>query len=88
MSALKLMAKGKKLRGGKFDLFGRTEERRAERQLITDYKAMINKRIPDLTSENIEDAIELAVIAEMIKGFGHAKERNLEAAQNKWLQLG
>ena len=38
---LKLLARFKGLRGGAFDIFGRTAERRIERQLISDYEARI-----------------------------------------------
>jgi hypothetical protein len=42
-SAFGWLAKLKGLRGGALDLFGNTEERRTERQLITDYEACIDE---------------------------------------------
>ena len=39
--AFKLLAKFKFLRGGALDLFGKTDERRMERQLIQDYEASV-----------------------------------------------
>jgi indolepyruvate ferredoxin oxidoreductase len=40
-SAFKLLAKFKGLRGGAFDVFGYTEERKMERALIVEYREMI-----------------------------------------------
>jgi len=42
-TAFKLLKKLKFLRGGRFDLFGHTDERRMERQLIVDYRATIEE---------------------------------------------
>ena len=41
MTGFRLLAKMKRLRGTALDLFGRTAERRMERQLIADYRALI-----------------------------------------------
>src|SRR2546423_3204010 len=46
MSAFRLLAKMKGLRGTAFDIFGRSAERRMERQLITDYEALIEELLP------------------------------------------
>ena len=76
-----LLAKLRGLRGGKFDLFGYTAERRMERQLLIDYQNLLERLIAELTPENYSVAVELASLPQTIKGFGHIKERNVETAR-------
>ncbi len=49
LAAFRLLARLKFLRGTAFDIFGRSEERRAERQAIVDYEARLarDRRWPD-----------------------------------------
>jgi len=81
MKAFGLLAKLKGLRGTAWDIFGRTEERRTERQLITDYEAMLDEVLPKLTPDNHHLAVGIAAIPEKIRGFGHVKLRHLAAAK-------
>ncbi len=87
LTAFKLLAKLKGLRGTAFDVFGKTEERKMERALIGEYRASIEKLLPALNASNASAAIEIARIPEQIKGFGHVKERNVLAARAKWGKL-
>jgi indolepyruvate ferredoxin oxidoreductase len=87
MTAFRLLAKMKGLRGTLFDVFGRTPERRMERQLITDYEALIDELLPRLAVHNHPIAVELASIPEHIRGYGHVKERHLKAAKAKEAEL-
>ena len=48
-SAFKLLAKFKGLRGGAFDVFGYTEERKMERALIAEYRELVVALIDKLT---------------------------------------
>ncbi len=68
---LRLMARVRFLRGGRFDIFGRTDERKMERGLIADYEALVNELIAGLTTDNHQSAVELAALPEHIRGFGH-----------------
>jgi indolepyruvate ferredoxin oxidoreductase len=81
MGAFRLLAKLKRLRGTAFDPFGRTHERRTERQLIADYEAIVTELIGRLTAQNLPLAQAIAAIPEKIRGFGHVKERHLAAAK-------
>jgi indolepyruvate ferredoxin oxidoreductase len=83
-SAFGWLARMKGLRGGALDVFGKTEERRMERQLITDYKACIDELLRGLTAEKLPLAAEIARIPEDIRGYGHVKERHVKAARAKW----
>jgi indolepyruvate ferredoxin oxidoreductase len=87
MRAFRVLAKLKGLRGTAFDVFGRTAERRMERQLITDYEALIDELLPRLAPHNDAIAVELASIPEHIRGYGHVKERHLKAAKAKEAEL-
>jgi indolepyruvate ferredoxin oxidoreductase len=60
----------KGLRGTPFDPFGYSIERRKERALIDEYKAMV-LGITDGTEADA--ALELANLPEGIRGFGHVK---------------
>jgi len=86
-SAFGWLAKMKGLRGGALDLFGRTEERRAERALIAEYVACIDELVRGLTKDKLPLAAEIARIPEEIRGYGHVKARHLVAARAKWQQL-
>ncbi len=74
-SAFKLLAKFKGLRGGAFDIFGYTEERKMERALIVEYRAMVEALVAGLTAGNHATAVELASLPEQVRGFGHVKEK-------------
>lgn len=87
MKIMKLLAKGKGLRGTFFDVFGYTAERRRERQLVLDFERMIDNMLPLLTPENHEVACQIATLPQTIRGFGHVKDRNLSAAQDAEKQL-
>src|SRR5581483_9140488 len=81
LSLFRLLAKLKVLRGTPFDPFGRSVERRTERQLIGDYERMLDEVFGALTPENHHLAVGLAAIPEKIRGFGHVKQRHLAAAK-------
>jgi indolepyruvate ferredoxin oxidoreductase len=81
LPAFALLAKLKFLRGTPFDPFGRSLERRTERELIEDYLSMLDGVLGRLTPENHHIAVGLAAIPEKIRGFGHVKQRHLAAAK-------
>lgn len=85
--AFKILARLRKLRGSRLDLFGYTAERRMERKLISDYEVLISDVISRLDAGNYRLAVELARIPDGIRGFGHVKERNVEAAKARQIDL-
>ncbi len=87
MTAFGLLARLKGLRGKALDPFGRTAERRMERQLIADYRAVIETLLPDVNAANVTKAVELASLPEMIRGFGHVKEANVAKARARQAEL-
>ncbi len=86
-TGFRLLAALKGLRGTPLDVFGYTEERRTERALIGEYCRIVEGLLASLNAENHARAVEIAQVAELIKGFGHVKERNLQAARLQWKQL-
>jgi len=87
MTAFRVLAKMKWLRGTALDVFGKTHERRTERRLITDYEALIDELLPRLAAHNHAIAAELASIPEHIRGYGHVKDRHLKVAKAKEAEL-
>ncbi|MCD2512329.1 indolepyruvate ferredoxin oxidoreductase family protein [Comamonas endophytica] len=81
------LARLRGLRGTPFDVFGYTAERRTERALIEEYRADIDALLQGLSAERLALAVEIASIPEGIRGYGHVKERHLEAAREKRAQL-
>ena len=81
LTGFKLLAKLKGLRGTAFDVFGRTEERRMERELIAEYTSAVEKVMASLNADNHAAAVDVARVPELIKGYGHVKERNVKAAR-------
>ncbi len=84
LTGFKLLSRLRFLRGGLFDVFGYTEERRMERALIEEYKASITEMMATFAPGKHALALEIARIPEKIKGYGHVKERHLKAAREQW----
>ncbi len=78
LTAFRLLARAKGLRGTAFDVFGKTAERRSERKLIEDYFAMVEEFGATLNADRLDTAVALASLPDDIRGFGHVKEANLE----------
>ncbi|MDY7576913.1 indolepyruvate ferredoxin oxidoreductase family protein [Herbaspirillum sp. RTI4] len=87
MQAFRVLARLRFLRGSVFDPFGHTRERKQERALIDAYRETISALLPRLTAFNLVQAVEIASIPEGIRGYGHVKERHLEAALEKQARL-
>ena len=83
MSAFRFLASRKNLRGGMFDIFKNTGERRMEQQLKVDYRRLIEEIVAKLAPHNHSLAVQLAQIPEEIRGYGHVKERHFKAAKLK-----
>jgi indolepyruvate ferredoxin oxidoreductase len=81
LTAFKVLAKFKFLRGTPLDPFGYTLERKSERQLRADYEALLAELMDKLTPANHAAAVGLAALPEKIRGFGPVKQRHLVAAK-------
>jgi len=83
----KVLANLRGLRGTVLDPFGKTVERRAERAWISRYEALMQDVCRRLDTGNYTDAVELAKLPEMIRGYGHVKERTLKLTEARLQQL-
>ncbi|MGM9487988.1 DUF6537 domain-containing protein, partial [Ideonella sp. YS5] len=82
MSAMRLMAKVRRIRGSWFDPFGHTEERKLERELARDYEQLVRDTLlPNLNKANHAAALALVRLPERIRGFGHVKLANMATAK-------
>ena len=83
LSLFKLLAALKGLRGTAFDPFGYTAERRMERRLIGDYRALIERITDEINPANLPAAIELAAAAGRIAGYGPVKDAASKAYEEE-----
>jgi indolepyruvate ferredoxin oxidoreductase len=89
--AFRVLAALRVLRGTSFDIFGRTAERRIERQLIGDYRGAIEQVMARIGEVGLdaarETALAIARLPEQIRGFGHVKENCLVSVRARWKVL-
>jgi len=71
---LKLLSAARRLRGTGLDPFGRTAERRMERELIAEYEALVEMMLERLTADSLDASARLLGLADMVRGFGPVKE--------------
>ena len=91
LPAMRWLAKGKALRGTALDLFGRTDERRTERELIGRYEARVRELLAalavDASPRRRALAVQIASVPHTVRGFGHVKLANLALAQVREAEL-
>ena len=78
LAAFRFLAKFKGLRGGALDFFGKTEERRHERQMIEDYIAQVNQVCGTLTPAN-----HAVAVAACPRSRPHPRLRARQGAQRE-----
>jgi len=71
---LAMLARLKGLRGTPFDPFGYTNERRAERELISWYEGLIERMLGQLDAARLPDLIAIANAPMEIRGYGPVKD--------------
>jgi indolepyruvate ferredoxin oxidoreductase len=67
----------RRLRGTRFDPFGRAEVRRVERALIEEYQDIVGQLLAGLTESNYALAVEIAELPDVIRGYEHIKLANV-----------
>ncbi|WP_375256831.1 indolepyruvate ferredoxin oxidoreductase family protein [Citreimonas sp.] len=83
LTAFRLLAPMKVLRGTPLDPFGRSAERRMERALIEQYEADMAEWLPKARPETRDALIALAELPLSIRGFGPVKETNAAKAEKR-----
>ncbi|MGX1110454.1 MULTISPECIES: indolepyruvate ferredoxin oxidoreductase family protein [Bradyrhizobium] len=84
---LRLLARLKGLRGTAFDVFGYSAERRAERELITWYEALIETMLGKLDKARLPDLVALAKAPMEIRGYGPVKDAAIEKTRAEAARL-
>jgi len=74
--ALKVLARFRRLRGTWADPFGKTEERRAERELIGWYEGLIERCARDVSADTARAWRDILATPDAIRGFGPVKAAN------------
>ncbi|HEY0295886.1 MAG TPA: DUF6537 domain-containing protein, partial [Bordetella sp.] len=87
LKAFRVLAGLRGLRGTALDVFGYTEERRAERGLISQYAEDITAILAKLERGNLDRAVALASLPEQIRGYGHIKEASMAKAAARRAEL-
>ena len=80
-SGLKALSRMKGLRGTPFDPFGYTAERRMERRMIDDYRAVLDRLLAGLTANNRDEAARIAAMILEVRGYGPVKEQSAKTVQ-------
>jgi len=84
---MRLLARLKRLRGTRLDPFGYSAERRMERRLIADYEAFLDEIEKGLDAEHYDVALELASLADEVRGFGPVKAQAVRRYDAKRREL-
>jgi indolepyruvate ferredoxin oxidoreductase len=87
LPAMKWLAKGRRLRGTALDVFGRTEERRMERELIERFESRVAELLPQLDAKSLPLAVQVAQVPLSMRGFGHVKLANVALARTREAEL-
>ncbi len=87
LTAFRFLAKLKFVRGTPFDLFGYAAERRMERALIDEYRAIVEESLSLLEQEGFDRAVAIAEVPEEIRGFGPVKQESIKKARARWTEL-
>jgi len=87
LPAFRVLKSLRGLRGTRFDVFGYTHERRRERRLIDEYRALIETIVDRLDASNLTTAIDLAAAAADIRGYGPVKEASITEYEARRRQL-
>jgi len=86
--AFRLLVALRGLRGTALDPFGRASVRRVERQLVLEYRALVEKALVGLSPESYERAAKLAGLPDMIRGYEEIKLRNVQRFRDEVRALG
>ena len=82
--ALSVLARLKFLRGTPFDPFGHSGHRKRERRLREDFEAGILRQCKTLDAGGLSELTRLASLPLEVRGFGHVKDKGLEAFYSRW----
>ncbi len=71
------------LRGSIFDIFGNISDSKNERLLVDDYIYTLRFIVENYNKIDINILLELSNLPQIVRGYGHVKEKNLELYYSK-----
>ncbi|MEQ8206288.1 MAG: indolepyruvate ferredoxin oxidoreductase family protein, partial [Woeseia sp.] len=77
------LARLKGLRGGPFDIFGYTAERRMERALIVEFEQTVDAVLNNLDKSNCDDAANIVSLFMEIRGYGPVKDEAVASVRQR-----
>ncbi|AKS32600.1 indolepyruvate ferredoxin oxidoreductase family protein [Mycolicibacterium goodii] len=86
--ALRLLAKGRFLRGTPLDPFGYAHVRRLERALAAHYEGVVRELGTTLTRDSFDAAVQVASAPEIVRGYEDVKLRNVQSYIARLKALG
>lgn len=76
------LVRSKKVRGKRFDPFGRSAERVAERELIGEYQSLVQEVMATIgetpSQQRYQEAVNLVGLVDQVRGFAEVKMANIE----------
>ncbi|WP_298255387.1 indolepyruvate ferredoxin oxidoreductase family protein [Bradyrhizobium sp.] len=87
LPAFRMLARMRWLRGTPLDIFGRSADRRLERDLIAGYEKDVATVLGVLSAANHDTAVELLSLPDRIRGYGPVKEKAVNDARARYAQL-
>jgi indolepyruvate ferredoxin oxidoreductase len=86
--SLRVLAKGKRLRGTVFDPFGYAHVRRVERSLLAEYENIVSRLAAELDIANYDRAVTIAALPDMVRGYEDIKLASVEGYRVRLRELG
>ncbi len=90
LPAFRILSRLRFLRGTMFDPFARSGERKLALREIAQYEADVERLLGGLNDERHALAVEIASLPEMLRGYGHVRERSAQTLATRrralWLR--
>ncbi|MBB1032328.1 2-oxoacid ferredoxin oxidoreductase, partial [Dietzia sp. SLG310A2-38A2] len=95
LPAMKALARMKRLRGTPLDVFGYAHVRRVERELLSEYRELVDRLTADVQRTGPvgrdaawhDTAVALADLPDMVRGYEHVKLENVERYREELTRL-
>jgi indolepyruvate ferredoxin oxidoreductase len=79
--AFRLLRAGRRLRGTPFDPFGRSRERRGEREFLDDYLSWVAVALAHLTPATADAVCGVVALANEVHGYAHVRRASMARVQ-------
>lgn len=83
----RLLRAMRRLRGTPLDIFGQTQVRRLERQLIDEYKGLVERALEKLDGSNYDVVLAIACLPDEIRGYEAIKLAGVERFRQRAAEL-